>query len=76
MLHTPRWDFIHPANPGLFSEALSLAKFAAVWLLVSFAVTALVWLTFTYGGLAQAGDPAAYYPGSTPGAAGAALSRP
>ena len=76
MLHTPRWDFIHSANPGLFSEALSLAKFAAVWLLVSFAVTALVWGTFTYGGLAQAGDPAAYYPGPAPGAAGAALSRP
>ncbi len=68
MLQNPRWHFIHPANPGPFSEVLSFVKFAAVWLLVSFAVTALVWVTYTYGGLAQAGDAAAYYPGPTPGA--------
>ena len=68
MLQNPRRDFIHPANPGLFHEVLSFVKFAAVWLLVSFAVTALVWVTYTYGGLAQAGDAAAYYPVPTPGA--------
>jgi hypothetical protein len=68
MLQNPRWDFIHPANRHPFSEVLSFAKFAAVWLLVSFAVTALVWVTYTYGGLAQAGDAAAHYPGSVPGA--------
>jgi hypothetical protein len=66
MLQNPRWHFIHPNNRG--HEVLSFAKFAAVWLLVSFAVTALVWVTYTYGGLAQAGDAAAYYPGSAPGA--------
>jgi hypothetical protein len=66
MLQNPRWHFTHPANRG--HEVLSFAKFAAVWLLVSFAVTALVWVTYTYGGLGQAGDAAGYYPGSAPGA--------
>jgi hypothetical protein len=68
MLQNPRRIFIHPANPGPFREVLSFVKFAAVWLLVSFAVTALVWVTYTYGGLAQAGDAAAHYPVPTPGA--------
>ena len=58
MLHNLRWESIQPAKPGFFAEALSFAKFAAIWLLVSFAVTALVWATCTYGGLA----PAGYYP--------------
>ena len=68
MLQNPRRHFIHPANPGPFREVLSFVKFAAVWLLVSFAVTALVWVTFTYCGLAPAGDLAAYYPAPAPGA--------
>ncbi len=60
MLHHPRRDYILPAKPSIFTEALSFAAYAAVWLLVSFAVTALVWATYTYGGLAPAGDPMGY----------------
>jgi hypothetical protein len=51
MRHTFRSDFAGSSTLPRFEEAFSLAKHAAIWLLISFFVTALVWSAETYGGL-------------------------
>ncbi len=61
---------MRPAKPHLRDEVAAFAKYAAIWLAVSLAVTALVWTSQTYGGLVPPGDPAGYFPWATPGAAG------
>ncbi|MGO9484104.1 MAG: hypothetical protein ACLPX9_05925 [Rhodomicrobium sp.] len=68
MLHDLRGDYIRRRKPSLFNKVASFAKYAAIWLLVSFAVTALVWASCTYSGPAAVSDPAGYFPWATPGA--------
>jgi hypothetical protein len=47
----------HAASTPRVEEALSFIKHASIWLLVSFSVTALVWIADSYAGLAGADQP-------------------
>jgi hypothetical protein len=50
MLHDLRYDYIRGNKPTLIHEVASFTKHAAIWLLVSFAVTALVWASHSATG--------------------------
>lgn len=62
MLHDLRNDYIRRKKPNSVRELAPFARYAAIWLLISFAVTALVWASCAYGGLAAMSDPAAFFP--------------
>jgi hypothetical protein len=57
MLHDLRRDYIRPNVPSFLDEVASFSKYAAIWILASFAVSALVWALQAYGALVPSDNP-------------------
>ncbi len=56
MRHAFQGDFVRYSTSSRLNGAVTFVKHAALWLLVSFSITALVWVTNTYGGLSPSGE--------------------
>jgi hypothetical protein len=65
MRHAFQGDFIRHSTASRLEEAMSFAKHATIWLLVSFSITGLVWVTNTYGGLSAPDEPVSQMLSST-----------